>query len=282
MTEKKNRTPLKETIRKHLLEDFNISINIKKIGFVDQILMGLIILSIFVVILDSIEPVNEKHKHLFTFFEWFFIVVFTIEYILRVYSAHNRWKYIFSFYGVIDFIAVFPSYFILVFSGQTSLFIIRAFRLLRIFRVLKLLRYLEAIKVLIFVLRESRPKIIVFLTSVIIFVTFMGSVIVFIEGEENGFTSIPRGIYWSIVTVTTVGYGDITPQTPLGQMVASFLMIISYGIIAIPTGIISSSLTKYHESSLTCPKCESSSHDNNAKYCKLCGANLETAKPLTS
>ena len=205
----------------------------------------------------------------------FFVILFTIEYILRVYSAHNRWTYIFSFYGIVDFIAVFPSYFILFFSGHPSLFVIRAVRLLRVFRVLKLLRYLEAIKVLIFVLRESRPKIIVFLTSVIVFVTLTGSVIFFIEGEENGFTSIPRGIYWSIVTITTVGYGDITPQTPLGQMVASFLMIISYGLIAIPTGIISSSFTKYQESILTCPQCKNRFHDSNAKYCKLCGASLQ-------
>ena len=279
MSKRKKPHSFKDTIREVLFGDSHLYVNVKRITLFDQMLMAFISLSIFVVILDSIESVNAQHKQLLTFFEWFFIIVFTIEYVLRVYSAKRRWKYIFSFYGIVDFIAVFPSYVSLFLAGQTSLFVIRAFRLLRVFRILKLLRYLEAIKVLLFVLRESRPKIIVFLTAVMVFVTFMGALMFFIEGEANGFTSIPRGIYWSIVTITTVGYGDITPQTPMGQMIASFLMIVSYGVIAIPTGIISSSLTKYQESSLTCLECQNPFHDQNAKYCKICGAILASTKP---
>lgn len=276
MSNLKKPSHLRYKIRKSLFGDSHHFIDIKNITLFDQILMGLITLSIFVVLLDSIQSINEQHETFFTFCEWLFVIVFTIEYFLRIYSANKRWKYILSFYGIIDFVAIFPSYIGLLLDGQTSLFVIRAFRLLRVFRILKLLRYLEAIKVLLFVLRESRPKIIVFLTFVVVFVTFMGAMMFFIEGEENGFTSIPRGIYWSIVTITTVGYGDITPQTTLGQLVASFLMITSYGILAIPTGIISSTFTKYKDSSLTCSKCQNAFHDANAKYCKLCGTSLQT------
>ena len=266
---------LKDTIKKTFLVNPCEPIAIKNITFIDQILMGFIILSIVIVLLDSIE--NTQYKSFFMYCDWFFVVIFTMEYFLRIYSARIKREYILSFYGIVDFIAIFPSYLSLFFSGTTSLLVIRAFRLLRVFRIFKLLRYLEAVKVLTFVLKESRTKIIVFLTAVMIFVTFMGSVMFFIEGEEHGFTSIPRSIYWSIVTITTVGYGDITPQTTWGQMVASCLMIISYGVIAIPTGIISSSFTKYQASKLMCPRCQTSFHDTDAKYCKLCGAGLTPA-----
>ena len=282
MSKQSQHRSFKQIVRDTLFVSSHDPNNNKNVTVYDKILVSLIILSIVVVLLDSIQSFHLQYKEFFNICEWFFIVIFTIEYFLRVYSAYNRWKYVFSFYGIIDFIAIFPSYFSLFFSGTTSLFVIRAFRLLRIFRIFKLLRYLEAVKVLVFVLRESRPKIIVFLTSVTILVTFMGSVMFFIEGEENGCTSIPRSIYWSIVTITTVGYGDITPQTTLGQMVASCLMIFSYAIIAIPTGIISSSFIKYRASQLICPRCQTSFHDNDAKYCKLCGTGLRPviiAKP---
>ena len=249
----------------------------RNIHIYDEFLIVLILLSIVIVLLDSAQSIHIKFKDFFVVCEWFFVIVFTIEYLLRVYFSKNKREYIFSFYGVIDFIAVFPSYFSLFFSGTTALFVIRSVRLLRVFRLLKLLKYLEAVKILIFVLKESRHKITVFLTAVAVFVVFMGSVMFFIEGEENGFTSIPRSIYWSIVTITTVGYGDITPKTILGQMVASILMIISYGVIAIPTGIISSSFTKYQASNLICPRCQASFHDNDAKNCKLCGTGLRPA-----
>ena len=226
------------------------------------------------VLLDSTQSITVEFKEFFTICEWFFVIIFTIEYILRVCFSKNRKEYIFSFYGIIDFIAVFPSYLSLFLAGTTSLLIVRAFRLLRVFRVLKLLKYLEAVKILIFVLKESRHKITVFLTAITVFVMFMGSLMFFIEGQENGFTSIPRSIYWSIVTITTVGYGDITPKTVLGQMVASVLMVISYGVIAIPTGIITSSFTKYNDSNLICPRCQASFHEHDAKHCKLCGTGL--------
>ena len=274
MSEQSQHRSFKQIVRDALLISPHDSVNNKNVTFYDKMLVSFIVLSILIVLLDSIESFHLQYKGFFNACEWFFVVIFTIEYFLRVYSAYSRWKYVFSFYGIVDFIAVFPSYFILFFSGTTSLFVIRAFRLLRIFRIFKLLRYLEAVKVLVFVLRESRTKIIVFLTTVTIFVTFMGAVMFFIEGKEHGFTSIPRSIYWSIVTVTTVGYGDITPQTTLGQLVASCLMIASYGIIAIPTGIISSSFIKYQASQLICPRCQTSFHDNDARYCKLCGTGL--------
>ena len=249
----------------------------RNVRLYDEVLIVLILLSVGIVLLDSAQSIHTQFKEFFTICEWLFIIVFTIEYILRVYFSKDKKKYIFSFYGVIDFIAIFPSYFSLFFAGTTSLLVIRAFRLLRIFRILKLLKYLEAVKILIFVLKDSRHKITVFLVAVTVFVIFMGSVMFFIEGEENGFTSIPRSIYWSIVTVTTVGYGDITPKTILGQMVASILMIISYGVIAIPTGIISSTFTKYQASKLICPRCQASFHDSDAKHCKLCGTGLRPA-----
>ena len=274
----KNRNPLKTIIKNIFSIDFYKHPRSKKnLRFYDEFLIVLIVLSVIVVLLDSAQSIHIKFRDFFTICEWFFVIVFTIEYILRVYFSENKKKYIFSFYGIIDFIAVFPSYLSLFITGTTSLFVIRSFRLLRVFRILKLLKYLEAVKILIFVLKESRHKITVFLVAVTVFVIFMGSVMFFIEGEENGFTSIPRSIYWSIVTITTVGYGDITPKTILGQMVASILMVISYGVIAIPTGIISSTFTKYQSSKLICPRCQTSFHDSDAKHCKLCGTGLRPA-----
>lgn len=276
--QKKNQHPLKTFIKTIFSINFYKNPRSKQnIRLYDEFLIVLILLSIVIVLLDSTQSLHIKFKDFFVICEWFFVIIFTIEYLLRVYFSKNKRGYIFSFYGIIDFIAVFPSYLSLFLSGTTSLFVIRAFRLLRVFRILKLLKYLEAVTILISVLKEGRHKIAVFLTAVTVFVIFMGSVMFFIEGEENGFTSIPRSIYWSIVTITTVGYGDITPKTTLGQMVASFLMIISYGVIAIPVGIISSSLTKYQASKLICPRCQTSFHDSDAKHCKLCGSGLRPA-----
>ena len=274
----KNQKSFKAIIKDFFSIDFyKHSRSNKNIRFYDEILIVLILLSIGVVLLDSTQSIPIQFKEFFIICEWAFVIIFTIEYILRAYFSKNKKDYVFSFYGIIDFVAVFPSYLSLFFAGTTSLLVIRAFRLLRIFRILKLLKYLEAIKILIFVLKESRHKITVFLTAITVFVIFMGSVMFFIEGEKNGFTSIPRSIYWSIVTITTVGYGDITPKTILGQMVASILMIISYGVIAIPTGIISSTFTKYQASKLICPRCQTSFHDSDAKHCKLCGTGLRPA-----
>ena len=271
----KKQNPLKRALKNIFSIDFYKHKRSKKsVRLYDEILIVFIVLSIVIVFLDSTQSIHVRFKTFFTICEWFFVIVFTIEYILRVYFAKDKRKYIFSFYGIIDFIAVFPSYFSLFLAGTTSLLVIRSFRLLRVFRILKLLKYLEAVKVLIFVLKESRHKVIVFLAAVAVFVILMGSVMFFIEGEENGFTSIPSSIYWSIVTITTVGYGDITPKTILGQMVASVLMIVSYGVIAIPTGIISSTFTKYQASKLVCPRCQASFHDSDAKHCKLCGTGL--------
>ena len=274
----KNQKSFKTTLKNIFSIDFYKHQRSKRnVHLYDEILIVFILLSIGIVLLDSTQSIHIKFKRFFTICEWFFVIIFTIEYILRAYFSKSRTSYVFSFYGIIDFIAIFPSYLSLFFTGTTSLLVIRAFRLLRIFRILKLLKYLEAVKILTFVLKDSRHKITVFLVAVTVFVIFMGSVMFFIEGEENGFTSIPRSIYWSIVTITTVGYGDITPKTILGQMVASILMVISYGVIAIPTGIISSTFTKYQASKLICPRCQASFHDSDAKHCKLCGTGLRPA-----
>ncbi len=244
----------------------------------NKTLMFCIITSVLVVFLDSIYIINARYKPILDTAEWIFTILFTIEYALRIYASKKRLDYIFSFYGIIDLLAIIPSYLSVIFIGSESLLVLRTFRLLRVFRIFKILKHLDAARILVHALKESRPKITVFLAVVLIIAIATGSLMYLIEGGENKFTSIPKATYWAIVTLTTVGYGDIVPQTVLGQMIATLLMILGYGVIAVPTGIVSSELTRQQNLSpptpRTCPSCQKNSIETTAKYCNQCGTRL--------
>jgi voltage-gated potassium channel len=245
----------------------------------DIILTIAIILSILVVMLDSVIPIHEEYGFDLYIAEWFFTILFTIEYILRIVSSNNKIKYVLSFYGIIDLLAILPTYLSLILAGYQYLIIIRVLRLLRIFRILKLYRFIGASRHLIESLKASRHKIAVFLSAVMAIVVVMGAAMYLIEGPEHGFRSIPESIYWAIITLTTVGYGDITPITPLGKTLAAMIMILGYSIIAVPTGIITAELSwknaqkdKHQEES--CSDCGCVEHDEDANFCKKCGKKL--------
>jgi len=238
-----------------------------------------IIASILLVILESVKSFDAKYHDFLKISEWIITILFSIEYILRIISIKKPLKYIFSFYGVIDFLSTIPKYLSFILVGTHSLVALRALRLLRVFRILKLGRYIGASNRLIVALRASKAKIAVFLFFVVIVCIILGTVMYLIEGEENGFTNIPVSIYWAIVTLTTVGFGDIAPQTPLGQLIASVIMILGYSIIAIPTGIVSSEMTKSESdnkdyNTQSCPSCLKDSHKENATFCYNCGSVL--------
>ena len=243
----------------------------------DILLIAAILLSVAAVILDSIESWQLSYATELHIVEWFFTILFTSEYLVRIYCSPNPKAYITSFYGIVDLAAILPTYISLLFPTASLLLIIRLLRVLRIFRVLKLLQYSGEANILMRSMLMARRKIFVFLFSVMILVTIFGSLMYVIEGPIFGFTSIPRGIYWAIVTVTTVGYGDITPQTVLGQMVAALTMLTGYAIIAVPTGIISAELItemQRDRSSGRCSNCERSDHEADSRYCRHCGAEL--------
>jgi voltage-gated potassium channel len=246
----------------------------------DIILLVFIMLSVFIVMLDSVPEYNIKLHSWFYGLEWFFTISFTIEYALRIYTIKNPVKhYIFTFYGIIDLLAILPTYLSLIFIGSQYLMVIRILRMIRIFRILKLGRFVGATELLKESFMASRHKIAVFLELVLTVVLIMGSLMYLIEGPESGFTSIPRGIYWAIVTLTTVGYGDIAPVTVLGQFVASVVMILGYAIIAVPTGIISVEMQKVetrrqHFNTQVCSNCYHEKHDDDAKFCMRCGSEL--------
>jgi voltage-gated potassium channel len=209
--------------------------------------------------------------------EWAFTILFTIEYLLRLASVGRPWRYALSFYGLVDLLAIIPTYISLVVVGTQSLLVIRALRLLRVFRVLKLAHFVGEAQVMRGALRASARRIIIFLGTVLILVLIVGSLMYLIEGEASGFTSIPQGIYWAIVTMTTVGYGDIAPQTIPGRMLASLVMILGYGIIAVPAGLVTVELAmagKRKISTQACPDCSAEGHDPDARFCKYCGAHL--------
>ncbi len=249
-----------------------------KVGKIfDIILMVSIIISVIVVMLDSVKSISIKYGELFYFIEWIFTVLFTLEYLLRIYSVGKPFKYIFSFFGVVDFLAIIPTYLGLLFPGTRYFSVVRILRVLRIFRVLKFVQYLGEANSLMLALRASRRKITIFIFTVLTLVVILGSLMYIIEGEKHGFTSIPRSIYWAIVTLTTVGYGDISPQTNLGQALAAFIMILGYGIIAVPTGIVTSEMSKTGNKAIStqvCTECSKEGHDIDADYCKYCGAKI--------
>ncbi len=247
----------------------------------DVLLITTIVISIIAVILDSVPEINASMHNTFMTIEWVITIFFTIEYLLRILIVRKPLKYIFSFYGIIDLLATLPTYLGLIFSGGASLLVIRALRLLRIFRVLKLSRYTVAGTIINKSLSASKAKIGVFFVAVTTVVIIIGTMMYLIEGSENGFTSIPRGIYWTIVTITTVGYGDIAPATGLGQFIASLTMLTGYAIIAVPTGIVSAEINYQQKlirsgksSTQTCPECLAEGHDEDASYCKHCGTRL--------
>ncbi len=243
----------------------------------DIILIASILISVLVVMLDSIKSINQEYGELLYNIEWFFTIIFTIEYILRLYAVSKPIKYATSFFGVVDLLAIIPTYIGVFFPATRYFTVIRILRVLRIFRVLKFVQYIGAAKTLLIALKQSRRKITVFIFTVLTLVVIFGSLMYIIEGEENGFTSIPRSIYWAIVTLTTVGYGDISPNTPLGQAFAAFIMILGYGIIAVPTGIVTAELSRTENKQIStqvCKECSHEGHDADASFCKYCGSKL--------
>ena len=232
--------------------------------------------SVVAVMLESVSSIRAAHGPLLQTLEWIFTILFSIEYILRLVCVRKPWRYAKSFFGVIDLLAVIPTYLDLILPGTRFLFVIRILRLLRIFRVFKLVTYVGEAETLLRAMRASQRKIFVFLFAVIMMAVIIGSSMYVIEGESNGFTSIPRSIYWAIVTLTTVGYGDIAPHTGAGQALAAVLMIIGYSIIAVPTGIVSAEMVHSHPvSTQVCPHCSSEGHDVGARFCKHCGRSME-------
>ncbi len=242
----------------------------------DILLIIFILISVAVVMLDSV-PAMRPQRELFHWLEWFFTLVFTVEYLLRLLAVGRPLAYMRSFFGIIDLLAIMPTYISLFLPGTHYLLVIRSMRVLRIFRVLKLVKYLKEAQYLMNALRASRRKIIVFLFSVLSLVIILGSLMYIIEGEERGFTSIPRSVYWAVVTLTTVGYGDLTPASPLGQGLAALIMILGYSIIAVPTGIVTAEMTRSISSQVStqaCPECSAEGHDFDAVFCKYCSAKL--------
>ncbi len=245
----------------------------------DVVLLWLILASIVLVMLESIKEFDAKYHAFFNISEWVITILFTFEYVARIISVKKPKDYIFSFYGVIDLLSTIPKYLSLIFGGGHALVALRAMRLMRVFRILKLVRYIGEANKLGQALKASRFKIFVFILAVVVLCIIIGSVMYIVEGDESGFTSIPQGVYWAIVTLTTVGYGDIAPQSPFGQFLASLVMILGYGIIAIPTGIVTveyskQSLNTIHTNTKSCSNCSEGNHKDDAKFCFRCGTEL--------
>ncbi|MEJ2221972.1 MAG: ion transporter [Desulfobacterales bacterium] len=243
----------------------------------DVLLILAILVSVVMVMLDSVGPIQKSYGQILFAGEWLFTILFTIEYVLRLLSVGRPFAYATSFFGIVDLLAILPTYLSIFIPGAQYLLVIRILRVLRIFRILKLVQYLGELRVLTQALRASRRKITVFLFVVLTLVTIFGSLIYLIEDPKDGFTSIPKSIYWSIVTLTTVGYGDISPKTNLGQLLSALIMIIGYGIIAVPTGIVTVELAQAYKQKIStqaCQECSAEGHDSDAKFCKYCGARL--------
>lgn len=246
----------------------------------DIVLLWTILISIVVVMIESVPSIKNVYGAELETLEWIFTILFLIEYILRIISIQKPRNYIFSFYGIVDLLSILPTFLSLFIVGSQSLMVIRSLRLLRVFRILKLAHFIGEANILMKSLVASRAKIIVFLFSVLSLIFILGTIIYLIEGSvpDSDFTSIPRSLYWAIVTLTTVGYGDITPQTALGQFIASIIMITGYSIIAVPTGIVSAEIAKHDKnervSNQACINCSKEGHDTDAVHCKYCGEKL--------
>ncbi|MBT8148271.1 MAG: ion transporter [Gammaproteobacteria bacterium] len=247
----------------------------------DLALICMIMASVLAVMIDSVSAYHVQYGDLLYTLEWFFTIAFTVEYALRIYSSPHPRGYIFSFYGMIDLLSILPTYIAFLFPQSVYLTVVRILRVLRIFRILKLFRYIGEANILFRALVQARRKIFVFLFSVLTLIVIFGTLMFIIEGPENGFTSIPTSMYWAIVTVTTVGYGDISPQTGLGQLVAAMTMICGYAIIAVPTGIVGVEIMNEFQrqgsgaaTQRACLNCNLTTHENDAKFCKRCGTEL--------
>lgn len=251
----------------------------------DVVLLILILVSVILVMLESVTSIDTHYHDLLYFGEWVITIFFTIEYILRIITVKKASNYIFSFYGVIDFLSTIPLYLSFILAGSNALLAVRALRLLRVFRILKITRYMGEANKLNKALRDSKPKILVFLFAVLILSIIAGTIMYLVEGEQSGFVSIPISVYWCIVTLTTVGFGDIAPVTPLGQFIAAIIMIMGYGIIAVPTGIVSAEYASkkthtvddpeyIHVNTQSCQNCNENNHNDNAEFCHKCGSTL--------
>ena len=243
----------------------------------DVALLVAIVVSVLAVMLESVPSLRAQHGPLLIGVEWGFTVLFTVEYVMRLICVEKPGGYARSFFGLVDLMAVLPTYLSLIVPGSQSLLVIRALRLLRVFRVFKAGRLLGAENLLMTALRTSRAKVVVFMGGVLILVMILGSAMYLIEGAERGFTSIPLAMYWAIVTMTTVGYGDIAPQTVYGKVLASVVMILGYSIIAVPTGIVTAEIfeaARRPETTRSCPSCTSEGHLLDARFCRDCGAPL--------
>lgn len=245
----------------------------------DIILIVTILASVMVVMLDSVSSINSRIGSRLYSLEWIFTVLFTVEYIARLYCSPNPYRYARSFFGIVDLVAVIPTYLTLVFPGSQYLIVIRVLRVLRVFRVLKLVHFIGEADYLMTAITASKRKIAIFMFFVLTLVVVLGSLMYMVEGKENGFTSIPTSIYWAIVTLTTVGYGDISPRTPVGQMLATIIMLTGYSIIAVPTGIVTVELAEAFKKSgrlSVCPNCGKGGHDSDASFCKYCGGSVSS------
>ena len=244
----------------------------------DVMLIGMILLSVLTVMLDSVPQINAGYGQQLYYAEWFFTVLFTVEYVVRLWCIEHSWGYAKSFYGVVDLLSVLPTYLSLWFPGAQFFLAVRILRVLRVFRVLRMVRYVGEAELIAQALAASRRKIIVFVASVLALMVIFGALMYVVEGGTNpAFASIPHSIYWAVTTMTTVGYGDITPTTPLGQSLASFIMIMGYGIIAVPTGIVTLELNEANRrqaNTRTCSDCSAEGHSREASYCWRCGAPL--------
>jgi len=266
-------SPLKEKLHEIIFEA-----DTRTGKFFDILLIILILASVLVVMLESVDSINTNYKYIFDILELVFTIFFTFEYILRLYIVYRPMKYALSFFGIVDLLAILPSYLSFFLVGSESLLVIRALRLLRVFRIFKLANFTREGQIIMIAMRKSLRKILVFLIFVLLLVTIFGSIMYLIEGNSNnGFDSIPRSVYWAIVTLTTVGYGDISPVTPLGQFLAAIVMMLGYAVIAVPTGIVTAELTwsKHHDTNTqVCRYCAKEGHHDDAKYCDGCGEKL--------
>lgn len=244
----------------------------------DVVLIVAILSSILVTVLDSVADLHDRATRLFYLLEWLFTLLFTAEYLLRIAVVDRPRAYMRSFFGVVDLLAVLPTYLSLFFVGSQYLLVVRALRILRIFRVLKMTRYINESNLLWSALLRGRHKILVFISTILTLVLIFGALMYLVEGPDNGFSSIPKSMYWAVVTLTTVGFGDITPHTTLGQLLTSVIMLVGYGIIAVPTGIFAAELAagmREARQRIACPACRLADHETDARYCRHCGAALE-------
>ena len=275
---KKTENHMESRNLKHVLYDVIFGTETPAGRRFDVVLLWLIVASVAALMIDSVSWMSGQWSGYLRLIEWLFTVIFTLEYIVRLYCSPRPLKYAFSFYGVVDFFSILPSYLGLIFPGANYLLVVRLLRVLRIFRILKLVRYLSEANILTRAVFLSRRKILIFFVSVLVLSTIFGSLMYLVEGPEHGFSSIPKSIYWTIVTITTVGYGEITPQTILGQLIASAAMLTGYSILAVPTGIFTAELAQEMQrvrDGVSCRSCRAVGHESDADFCRLCGQSLK-------